>query len=52
MKLNEGHDLSTKYLCESLNIHLRPFLRTDGGDLVDLLQTLSNSHFSGHLVGE
>ena len=33
MKLNEGHALSTKYLCESGQIHLRAFLRTDEGDL-------------------
>ena len=51
LKLNEEHDLSTKYLCESRKIRLRQLLRMDGGDLGDVLITLSNSHFSGHLVG-
>ena len=33
LKPNEGHDLSTKYLCESGKIRLRRLLRKDGGDL-------------------
>ena len=33
LKLNEAHDLSAKYLCESGKIRLCRFLRMDGGDL-------------------
>ena len=52
LKLNEGHDLSTEYLCESGKIRLRRFLRMDGVIWEDLLLTFQTVISVGTWLGE